>query len=272
MNIYIVDAFTDKPYKGNPAAVLILKTEKPDHWMQSIAKEMNLSETAFLHRQGEEYSLRWFTPETEVDLCGHATLASAHILWEEQFFNGEEIRFTTKSGLLTATRDGNWIQMNFPLEIEQKCVPPRELIEGLGVPYRYIGKNRLDYIVEIEDEETLKGLRPNFDLWKSINRGVIITSKSNRPGIDFVSRCFYPALGINEDPVTGSAHCCLGPYWQGKLKKNELTAHQLSNREGVLRVTILEERILISGQAITTLKGKLAAEKSEDYIGCINCN
>lgn len=264
MNIYIVDAFTDKPYKGNPAAVLILKTEKPDHWMQSIAKEMNLSETTFLHRQGEEYSLRWFTPETEVDLCGHATLASAHILWEEQFFNGEEIRFTTKSGLLTATRDGNWIQMNFPLEIEQKCVPPRELIEGLGVPYRYIGKNRLDYIVEIEDEETLKGLRPNFDLWKSIKRGVIITSKSNRPGIDFVSRCFYPALGINEDPVTGSAHCCLGPYWQGKLKKNELTAHQLSNREGVLRVTILEERILISGQAITTLKGELAAEKTDN--------
>ncbi len=242
----------------------ILESEKSVDWMQDIANEMNLSETAYLLRQGEDFSLRWFTPEAEVDLCGHATLASAHILWEEQFFKDNEIRFNTKSGLLTATKEGNWIQMNFPLEVEHESIAPIELAEGLGINYKYIGKNRFDYIVEVADEEAVRNLQPNFNLWKSVkSRGIIVTSKSNRSNIDFVSRCFYPALGVNEDPVTGSAHCCLGPYWQRKLKKNELIAVQLSKREGLLKLNILEGRILILGQAVTTLRGQLLSEKSD---------
>lgn len=261
MNIYIVDAFTEKPYRGNPAAVCILDAAKPDAWMQSIAAEMNLSETAFLLKEEDGYSLRWFTPQAEVDLYGHATLASAHILWDEQLFGEYEIRFITKSGLLTARKDGDWIQMNFPLEVAEECDPPAGLKEGLGVAFKYIGKNRLDYLVEIDDEETLRNLQPNFRGLKGIkSRGIIVTSPSRRPGIDFVSRCFYPALGIDEDPVTGSAHCCLGPYWQRKLHKNELTAMQLSKREGYLKLTVLETRVLISGRTITTLRGELAAE------------
>lgn len=261
MNIYIVDAFTDRPYKGNPAAICILDSEQPEHWMQSVANEMNLSETAFLLEQAGGYSLRWFTPEAEVDLCGHATLASAHVLWEQGFVQNEEIRFITKSGILTASKAGDWIEMNFPLEVEQENAPPIELVQGLGSPYIYVGKNRLDYVIEVENEEVLANLQPDFNLWKSVKtRGIIVTSKTNRPQIDFVSRCFYPALGVNEDPVTGSAHCCLGPFWKDRLNKNNLTALQLSKREGILKLTIQENRILISGQAVTTLKGVLMAK------------
>ncbi len=258
MNIYIVDAFTDKPYKGNPAAVCILESTKSDEWMQSVANEMNLSETAFLFENEGEFSLRWFTPEAEVDLCGHATLASAHILLSQYLLMNREIRFKTKSGLITAEKVGDWIQMNFPLEIEEPCDPPLELIEGLNVEFKYVGKNRLDYIIEVENEELLKSLRPDFNLLKLVqSRGIIVTCKSDRSEIDFVSRCFYPSVGVNEDPVTGSAHCCLGPYWQKKLDKSELNALQLSKRGGFLKLSVLETRILISGQAVTTLSGKL---------------
>jgi predicted PhzF superfamily epimerase YddE/YHI9 len=258
MNIYIVDAFTDKPFKGNPAAVCILESAKSDEWMQSVASEMNLSETAFLFEYDGEFSLRWFTPEVEVDLCGHATLASAHILLSQHLFFNHEIKFNTISGLITAKKDGDWIQMNFPLVIEQPCEPPDELIKGLNIEFKYVGKNRLDYIVEVENEELLKNLRPDFNLLKSVDsRGIIVTCKSNHPEIDFVSRCFYPAVGVNEDPVTGSAHCCLGPYWQKKLDKCEMNAQQLSKRGGFLKLSVFENRILISGQAVTTLIGKL---------------
>lgn len=229
--------------------------------MQDVAREMNLSETAFILKEDDAYSLRWFTPETEVDLCGHATLASAHILWEKRFVKGNEIRFNTKSGLLTAIKKEDWIELNFPLEIEEECVFPDELKDGLGVDFIYTGKNRLDYIVEIDSEEALKHLKPNFNLLENVkSRGIIVTSQSKQTGIDFVSRCFYPALGINEDPVTGSAHCCLGPYWQQKLKKNKMTARQLSSRGGLLKLTVLKERILITGQAVTTLQGQLCGE------------
>ncbi|WEK56012.1 MAG: PhzF family phenazine biosynthesis protein [Candidatus Cohnella colombiensis] len=258
MKIYTVDAFTDQPFHGNQAAVCILDSHRSDEWMQSIASEMNLAETAFLQKQGEQYSLRWFTPEVEVDLCGHATLASAHILWEQQYEMANEIRFMTKSGLLTTRKNGNWIELNFPLEIEQECVPPAELAEGLGVSFQYTGRNRLDYIVEVADEDTLIGLQPNFNVLKRVDtRGIIVTSRTNRPGIDFVSRFFCPAIGVNEDPVTGSAHCCLGPYWKNKLDKSELTAMQLSKRQGYLQLSVQDNRILIKGQAITTLKGTL---------------
>lgn len=259
MNITIIDAFTDRPFKGNPAAVCLLNSEIPDERMQRIANEMNLSETAYLIRRETGYSLRWFTPQTEVDLCGHATLASAHYLWEEAGVTDSELLFHTKSGVLTAKREGDWIQLDFPSEEAQECVPPNELIEGLhGTAYTFIGRNRMDYIAEVEDEAAVRNLQPNLNVWAKVpSRGVIVTSKSALPGIDFVSRCFFPAVGIDEDPVTGSAHCCLGPYWGSKLEKRELTAMQLSSREGYLKVTVQGDRVLLRGQAVTTLRGQL---------------
>lgn len=203
MHMYLVDAFTDKPYRGNPAAVCVLEAEQPNEWMQRVANEMHASETAFLLKQGEGYSLRWFTPVAEVDLCGHATLASAHLLWEERLFTGPQLKFYTKSGLLTALRNGDWIELDFPLEPPSVCEPHSELVQGLGIPYRYMGKNRMDFLIEVDDEEAVRGLQPNFYLWKKVpSRGIIVTSATKRPGIDFVSRCFYPALGVDEDPVT----------------------------------------------------------------------
>jgi PhzF family phenazine biosynthesis protein len=262
MNLYIVDAFTDRPYSGNPAAVCIMHKILSDVEMQSIANEMNLSETAFIFNQGDHYSLRWFTPEVEVDLCGHATLASAHILWSEGIHEGEEIYFETHSGTLTAKRDEEWIHLNFPLEKEHVCNVPVKLIEGLGTEVKYVGKNRLDYLVEVASEEIVKNIKPDFSLLKQVEaRGVIVTSKSEHEEYDFVSRCFYPAAGVNEDPVTGSAHCCLGPYWQNKLNKSELTAVQLSARKGLLKLKILDNRIIISGRAVTTIRGEILTEK-----------
>ncbi|NMO96532.1 PhzF family phenazine biosynthesis protein [Paenibacillus lemnae] len=263
MNIYVVDAFTNQPYRGNPAAVLVLKETRSDSWLQEIASEMNHSETAFLLKQKDSYQLRWFTPESEVDLCGHATLASAHILWEKGFSQEEVLRFSTKSGVLTASRlEDGWICMNFPKETESPCIAPKDLSEGLGTEHVYVGKNRMDYLVEVDSEAILKNLKPDFTQWEKVDaRGIIVTSQSQREGIDFVSRCFYPAVGVNEDPVTGSAHCCLGPYWASRLQKNELTAEQISFRPGYLKVKVLSERVDIQGQAVTTLSSVLEAEK-----------
>ncbi|GIP31826.1 PhzF family phenazine biosynthesis protein [Paenibacillus sp. J2TS4] len=258
MDIYIVDAFTSEPFKGNPAGVCLVDSNVSERWMQDVASELNLSETAFLYKQEEGYILRWFTPLAEVELCGHATLASAHILWEKQICPEPEIKFVTKSGILTATKDKDDIRLSFPLEPAEDCDPPRELIEGLGVPLQYVGKNRMDYLVEVENEELVRGLVPDFNLFKRVNsRGIIVTSVSGKEAFDFVSRCFYPALGVDEDPVTGSAHCCLGPYWSNKLKRNRLQAIQLSERQGILKLLVSEDRIQISGQAVTTLQGSL---------------
>lgn len=260
MQIYIVDAFTDVPYKGNPAAVCLLDSPRSDKWMQDVASEMNLSETAFLHRDSDEdvFDLRWFTPEAEVDLCGHATLASAHILWEEKFCRGPGIIFNTKSGVLKAFKSDNWIHLNFPVEAATECTAPELLVQALGVEISYIGKNRLDYIVEVPNEEIIRNLKPDFSLLMEVEaRGVIVTSTSIDPSYDFVSRCFYPAVGVNEDPVTGSAHCCLGPYWMNKLNKSNLSAIQLSARQGTLKLEVGQERIILSGQSVTTLRGQL---------------
>jgi PhzF family phenazine biosynthesis protein len=258
MKMYIVDAFTDMMYRGNPAAVCLLDTVMSDEWMQKVANEMNLSETAFILRTENDYNLRWFTPIAEVDLCGHATLASAHILWEEKIYLNDLIRFQTKSGEITAVKMNNWIQMNFPLESASECTQPTELAEGLGVRFLFVGRNRLEYIVEVESEDILKNLEPRFNVLQKLDaRGVIVTSKSVNKNYDFASRCFYPALGVNEDPVTGSAHCCLGPYWGSKLNKSELNAIQLSRRQGVLALVLSETRIIISGKAVTTLRGEL---------------
>ncbi|MDW7673549.1 MAG: PhzF family phenazine biosynthesis protein, partial [Bacillota bacterium] len=236
LSIYQVDAFTDKPFFGNPAAVCVLPEKAGEDWMQKVAMEMNLSETAFLYREGEGYNLRWFTPTTEVDLCGHATLASAHILWEKNYIEpDQEVEFYSRSGLLTAKKNNGWIELNFPLQLEQEAAAPAGLVESLGVKPLYLGYNLSDYLVEVESEETLKEIKPDFGLLGKVQcRGVIVTCKSNSQEYDFISRFFAPAAGVNEDPVTGSAHCCLGPYWQSKLNKYELVGYQASARGGVV--------------------------------------
>ncbi len=261
-----VDAFADRAFGGNPAAVCVLAEEREAVWMQNIALEMNLAETAFLTRRGVgsgEYDLRWFTPAVEVDLCGHATLASAHVLWEEGHLSpGETACFHTRSGLLTAQKRGKWIELDFPaepaIEVDKADIPP-ELLSGLGVSAVFVGKNRMDYLIEVASEEIVRGLRPAMGALQRIAaRGIIVTAQSNGSPYDFVSRFFGPAVGVDEDPVTGSAHCCLGPYWKSRLNKTTFTAYQASERGGVVHVRVEGNRAILSGQAITILRGELS--------------
>ena len=253
MKVYQVDAFTDVIFKGNPAGVCILSRPLHEKWMQDIAMEMNLSETAFLYRQGDGFNLRWFTPEEEEELCGHATLASAHILWETGVIGlQDEAVFYTRSGKLTAKKDGEFIVLDFPIEEDTQVETPRELELSLGVPILYTGRNRMDYIVEVEDEETVRELEPDPEIMKGLEtRGVIVTSRSSDPRYDFVSRFFAPGSGIPEDPVTGSAHCCLAPYWERRLGKNKFIAYQTSKRGGLLKITTNGSRVYIAGKAVT---------------------
>ena len=259
LTMYHVDAFTNKPFGGNPAGVCLLPGEKDDHWLQAVAQEMNLSETAFLLWQSGVFNLRWFTPMIEVDLCGHATLASAHVLWEEDYLQAdEEARFMTRSGLLTARQQGEWIELNFPAKEEAEAEAPPHLIEALGVPAKYIGKNVFDYLVEVDSEEVVREMKPNISLLAKVAaRGVMVTSRSSTAEYDFVSRFFAPQVGVNEDPVTGSAHCCLTPYWSKRLHKQEMMAYQASARGGILRVRLDGDRVLLGGQAVTVLRGEL---------------
>lgn len=259
IEIYQVDAFADKPFSGNPAAVCMMSGPADPSWMQKVAGEMNLSETAFLYRENNGFNLRWFTPAIEVDLCGHATLASAHILWEAGHIGPDEkAEFYTSSGVLTAVRSGGSIELDFPSEPECEAVAPPALTESLGLRPVYIGRNRFDYLVEAESAEIVRNLKPDFGLLATIPvRGVMVTSVSDSPEYDFVSRFFGPASGINEDPVTGSAHCCLGPYWKKRLGKSEFTAYQASGRGGVLGVRVAEQRVILSGKALTVLRGVL---------------
>lgn len=253
MKLYQVDAFTDRLFSGNPAGVCLLEAEGDEKWMQQIAAEMNLAETAFLHKIENGFGLRWFTPKNEVDLCGHATLASAHILWETHLLDDrEEARFRTKSGWLRANKQQDKIELDFPLEEADAAEMPDDLVKGLGVELIYVGRNRMDYIVEVADEETVRNLCPNLELLKRIDtRGVIVTSKSSTDAYDFVSRFFAPRVGINEDPVTGSAHCCLAPYWTKKLNKQVMKAYQASERGGFLELRVDGNRVFLSGRAIT---------------------
>ncbi len=254
-----VDAFTAKPFAGNPAAVCVLPAARDAVWMQNVAREMNLSETAFLVRNGGAFDLRWFTPGAEVALCGHATLASAHALWEDgQLKPGEQARFQTKSGLLTADRRGDWIEMDFPAKADEPADAPPRLAEALGATLKYVGRNQFDYIVEVQSETALRNLKPNVTLLAELPvRGVIVTARAETNGFDFVSRFFAPAVGVNEDPVTGSAHCCLAPFWAKRLGKTELTAYQASARGGVVRVRVNGDRCMLGGQAVTVLRGEL---------------
>ncbi len=256
-----VDAFTGVAFRGNPAAVCILPSPVDAGWMQDVAAEMNLSETAFLHPREDGYSLRWFTPVTEVDLCGHATLASAHVLWEEGHLPPDfEVRFHTLSGMLTVRRQDPWMEMNFPAEPPQPAAAPPGLLEAFGADARFVGRNRLDYLIELESEAAVRELSPDFSALERIStRGIIVTAANSSGDYDFVSRCFFPAVGISEDPVTGSAHCCLGPFWAARLGHDSLVGYQASARGGTVRVQVAGERVLLGGQAVTILRGELLA-------------
>lgn len=262
LRITQVDAFTDAPFGGNPAAVCILPGPQPSEWMQAVASEMNLSETAFLLREQDGYNLRWFTPLVEVDLCGHATLASAHVLWESgALAANEQARFSTRSGILTATRWDDWIEMDFPLRPEQPAATPDGLAQALGAAPLYVGRNVEDYLVEVESEAELRALTPDFAALGTLPvRGLIVTARSETADYDFVSRFFAPAVGIDEDPVTGSAHCCLAAFWSTRLGKDELVGHQVSARGGIVRVRVAGDRVLLSGQAVTILRGELLVD------------
>ena len=259
LKIFQVDAFTEKPFAGNPAGVCILPEPRDDAWMQNVAREMNLSETAFLQRRGDGFNLRWFTPAVEVDLCGHATLASAHTLWEQGVIGPEDrARFHTRSGLLTAQRQGEWIELDFPSLPDKRSKVPPGLPKALGTKPKYVGRSRFDYIVEVSSEGTVRKLKPDFTRLSALPiRGLIVTAKATTEPYDFVSRFFAPRAGVNEDPVTGSAHCVLGPFWRDRLGKNELLAYQASARGGVIRVRVGDKRVYIGGKAVTVLEAEL---------------
>jgi PhzF family phenazine biosynthesis protein len=260
--IYQIDAFASKPFAGNSAAVCLLASEADEHWMQQVAMEMNLAETAYLQRLQDGYSLRWFTPLMEVDLCGHATIAAAHFLWE----TGEEpltstIAFHTRSGKLTAQFKDGWIELDFPAERDTPCEAPDGLCSALSVDSRnvlHVGKNRFDYIVQLDSADAVRSLKPDANALAQISyRGTIVTSQSDSSDCDFISRFFAPAAGIPEDPVTGSAHCCLAPFWQDRLHKQQMMGYQASSRGGYVRVEVRGDRVLLAGQAVTTMRGEL---------------
>ena len=262
VRLFQVDAFADRAFSGNPAAVCLLEAFPEDAWMQNLAAEMNLSETAFVVPSDDGFGLRWFTPAMEVDLCGHATLASAHVLWTTGRLDIQsKARFHTTSGLLTSWLEGHSIVMDFPAEPALQTDSPAGLLEALGTQATWVGANRMDVLVEVESEQVLRRLEPDFALLSSIDvRGVIVTARSSTTPFDFVSRFFAPAAGVDEDPVTGSAHCCLGPYWSERLGQTELKAFQASRRGGTVEVSMLKERVLLKGQAVTVFEARLNEE------------
>jgi predicted PhzF superfamily epimerase YddE/YHI9 len=250
-----VDAFTDRPFAGNPAAVCLLPSPRDAHWMQRIASEMNLAETAFLVPRADGFDLRWFTPGAEVDLCGHATLASAHALWEEGHLSySEDARFHTRSGLLTATRRGDHIWLDFPSTPVSSAAPPQGLEQAIGRKATMVGRN----VVELDSEAAVRSLAPDMTLIAGIPcRGVIVTAPSSDIRYDFVSRFFAPGLGIPEDPVTGSAHCGLAPYWGTRLGKDEMVGYQASPRGGTVLIRVEGNRVHLGGQAVTVVRGEI---------------
>ena len=264
VRIVQVDAFTNRPFAGNPAAVCVLRAMPPEQWMRDVAREMNLSETAFLVPQDGGYHLRWFTPAVEVDLCGHATIASAHVLWEEGHLPpATAARFHTRSGLLPAAKRGDWIELDFPATSPEPALPPAGLLGALSptnpLAARFVGRSKFDYLVEVESEKLLRGLDPDHSALRKLPvRGIIVTARSESPEFDFVSLFFAPGSGIDEDPVTGSAHCALGPHWASQLGKSDLIAYQASTRGGVVRVSVKGDRVILGGQAVTVLRGELA--------------
>jgi len=257
--IWQVDSFTSRPFRGNPAGVCVLENPRPDQWMQSVAAEMNLSETAFLLPEEDGFRLRWFTPATEVRLCGHATLASAHVLWQEDTVDpSATILFHTLSGPLSASRRNELIELDFPSRPPHEVAPPSGLVEALEVDAQWIGCDAEDFIVVVADERAVRGLAPDFRALRRVSaRGVMVTAPADDQQTDFVSRFFAPACGIDEDPVTGSAHCCLTPFWAARLGKDRMIGHQISARGGAIHVQLAGNRVMLGGHAITTLRGEL---------------
>jgi predicted PhzF superfamily epimerase YddE/YHI9 len=259
--IATVDAFTSQPFSGNPAGVCVLDERRDDEWMQLVAAEMNLSETAFLTRiaDADGCSLRWFTPTREVDLCGHATLASAHILWEDgHIARDTPARFSTRSGMLTARSTPAGIEMDFPLRPVAEAAPPDALLDGLGASPVWVGRDAVNWLVELPSAAAVRDLQPEMARLATLPEGIIVTSRADDPQYDIVSRYFAPSWGIPEDPVTGSAHCSLAPYWRDLLGKDDLRCYQASRRGGVVGVRIADDRAILRGQAVTVLRGELS--------------
>ena len=259
LRITQVDAFTNRPFTGNPATVCILEELPEDWWMQDVAREMNLSETAFVLPHEDGYDLRWFTPTTEVDLCGHATLAAAHVLWEDGLLAHDAIaNFHTRSGLLAVSRRGEWIELDFPSLPAEEMKAPEGLVDALGVDPIWFGQSKFDCLVQLSDEKQVRTLHPDLTLLRRVEaRGVIVTSVATANGYDYASRFFAPQSGIDEDPVTGSAHCVLGPFWSDRLERNDLVGYQVSARGGQVRTSVRGDRVILGGQAITVMRGEL---------------
>lgn len=259
VEILHVDAFADAPFRGNPAAVCLLEADRPRAFMQAVAAELGLPATAFVREAADGFALAWFSPTTELSLCGHGTLATAHALWDtDRLAPSATARFETRSGTLSAVRRDGWISIDLPAEPATATSPPAGLLDALGVKARWVGRNRLDYVVEVDDEGAVRAVAPDQRALTAIDtRGVIVTARASTPGVDFVSRFFAPRFGIPEDAVTGSAHCCLAPLWCGRLGAARLTGVQLSPRTGVVRTEVLGDRVVLSGQAVTMLRGQL---------------
>lgn len=255
-----VDAFAEAPFRGNPAAVCLLDGARSTEWMQALAAELNLPATVFVEGVRGPLGLRWFSPTAELALCGHGTLAAAHALWETaRLSSGTPARFWTRSGELAAVSRDGWIAIDMPMEVATAASPPVGLLEALGTKARWVGRNRLDYVIEVDDEAAVRALTPDLGALAALDtRGVIVTARASMPGVDFVSRFFAPRAGIPEDSVTGSAHCCLAPLWAARLGMSRMTARQLSPRGGVVRAEVGHDRVVLSGQAITVLRGELA--------------
>jgi PhzF family phenazine biosynthesis protein len=260
--LYLVDAFADAPFAGNPAAVALLAEWPPDTWLQSVAAELKHSETAFVLPRPTDFALRWFTPAVEVDLCGHATLASAFVLWHAGLVARDKpVAFSTRSGVLTARHRAGSIELDFPLERQEVCEPPAGLLEALGIAATYVGRSRFDLLVEVASDEELRAMAPDFRRLSAVDcRGVIVTARSSHAPFDFVSRFFAPAAGVDEDPVTGSAHCTLAHYWRERIGKHEFTAYQASPRGGVVRAAIDGDRVRLGGRAVLVFEGHLRCD------------
>jgi len=265
--VFHVDAFTDQRFGGNPAAVCLLPAAADAAWMQAVAREMNQPATAFAwpcgasvpRAAGPTFTLRWFTPTVELQFCGHGTLATASVLWDTgALAPTASARFETPSGTFGATRDGEWIELDLPSEPAEPAAPPPGLLDALGVSATWVGRNRLDYLVEVDAEATVRRMAPDLARLREVpTRGVMVTAAAATPPYDFVSRFFAPSVGLAEDHVTGSAHCCLGPFWAARLARDRLRAWQASPRGGELRVTVDGSRVRLGGRVVTVARGSL---------------
>lgn len=255
----IIDAFTNEPFRGNPAAVLLLTEARPEHWMQSLARELGFSETAFVVslEASNQFNIRWFTPTTEVDLCGHATLASAHAIWENGIIpHSTPIQFSSRSGYLYAKKSNDWIELDFPASTPLPLTNFSPILEKeFGDKIKHAAETRRGFLLELKSQDNVVHYIPDFARLSELDAALAITAQSRDSPFDFVSRVFVPHEGIPEDPVTGSAHCYLAPYWSKILGKDTLVGYQASKRGGVVRAELRGTRCHLFGQAITIIKG-----------------